>query len=272
MEAYRVKQGSKFRLSNCDPDDRSAFEGSKEDGQKKLKKLLEEMELLQELLYAEHKHRLLVVLQAMDTGGKDGVIRRVFDGVNPQGVKVASFKVPTPIEADHDYLWRVHPHVPGKGEIVIFNRSHYEQVLVVRVRELEPEKAWRRHYRQICDFERMLTEEGVTILKFFLHISKEEQKQRLIERIQMTEKQWKFNPGDIDERKYWDAYMQAYEDAVRETSTQNAPWYVIPANRNWYRDLAIATILVKKLKELKMEYPRPVENIQQYTARLESEE
>lgn len=271
MERYRVKPGSKFLIKDCDPDEHSAFEGSKEEGVKKLKKLMSELELLQEVLYAEHKQRFLIVLQAMDTGGKDGVIRRVFDGVNPQGVKVASFKVPTPIEADHDYLWRVHPHVPGKGEMVIFNRSHYEQVLVVRVHELEPEKSWKRHYKQIREFERMLTEEGVTILKFYLHISKEEQKQRLLERINMAEKQWKFNPGDIDERKFWDDYMQAYEDAIRETSTTYAPWYVIPANRNWYRDLVIASILVKRLKDLNINFPQPTENIQQYTAKLEAE-
>ena len=271
MERYRIKPGDWLDLKKCDPDETSAFDGKKEEGLALQRQLSAKLEQLQEMLYAEHKKRVLIVFQAMDTGGKDGIIRHVFEGVNPQGVKVASFESAHPHEADHDYLWRVHPNVPGNGEMVIFNRSHYEDVLVVRVHKLVPEETWRRRYRQIRDFEQLLSEEGVTILKFFLHISKEEQKQRLIERINTPEKQWKFNPGDLDERKRWDQYMAAYDEAISETSTDQAPWYVVPANRNWYRDLVISSILVKTLQELKMQYPQPVENIQQYLAPLQAE-
>jgi len=181
---------------------------------------------------------------------------------------VASFKVPTPEEIGHDYLWRIHKQTPKSGEIVIFNRSHYEDVLVVRVHQLVPEKAWRKRYEHIRNFEKTLTDEGTTILKFFLHISKEEQKERFIERIEISEKQWKFNPKDIDERKLWNDYMRAYEDALTKTSTEHAPWYVIPANRNWYRDYVIIKIITEALKKLKMTYPKPVENIKHYKSLL----
>jgi PPK2 family polyphosphate:nucleotide phosphotransferase len=206
----------------------------------------------------------------MDSGGKDGTIRAIFKGVNPQGVKVASFKVPTAIELAHDYLWRIHQKTPGSGEIVIFNRSHYEDVLVVRVHEMVPEKVWEKRYQQINEFERRLAEEGTTILKFFLFISKDEQKERFIERIEEPEKQWKFNPGDIDERGYWNDYMRAYQDVINKTSTPYAPWFVIPANRNWYRDLVISRIIVEKLESLNMQYPQPVEDIHQYLDVLNS--
>jgi PPK2 family polyphosphate:nucleotide phosphotransferase len=184
--------------------------------------------------------------------------------VNPQGVKVASFKVPSDIELSHDYLWRVHQKAPAKGEIVIFNRSHYEDVLVVRVHDMVPGAVWKKRYQQINDFEGMLADEGTVILKFFLCISKEEQKRRFIERIKDPEKQWKFNPNDIEERQFWDAYMQAYQDVLDKTSTKYAPWYVIPADYNWYRDLIISRIIVSQLKALKMTYPEPAENISQY--------
>jgi PPK2 family polyphosphate:nucleotide phosphotransferase len=268
MERYKINKGQKINLAEWDPEDKKGFNGSKEDGLAKLQSLIGELEQLQSVLYAEHKHKVLVVVQAMDTGGKDGVIRKVFEGVNPQGVRVASFKVPTPLEADHDYLWRIHPCIPGKGELVIFNRSHYEEVLVVRVHNLVPPQDWQRHYRQIAEFERMLAEEGVTILKFYLHISKDEQKKRLLERINTPEKRWKFNSGDLAERKLWDAYMQAYQDALSETSTDYAPWYIVPANHNWYRDLVVASVLVKTLKELNMQYPQPVEDVEKYRTGL----
>jgi PPK2 family polyphosphate:nucleotide phosphotransferase len=191
----------------------------------------------------------------MDTGGKDGVIRHVFDGVNPQGVRVASFKQPTPAELAHDYLWRVHQQTPAKGELVIFNRSHYEDVLVVRVHNLVPEALWRRRYEQINAFEKLLAEEGTTILKFYLHIDLDEQKERLQARLDDPAKRWKFAKGDLDERKRWPQYMAAYEEMLSKTSTAWAPWYIIPANRKWYRNLVISQIIVETLEGLAMSYP-----------------
>ncbi len=261
MDRYRVKPNEKIKLEKLDPADRSAYEGDKEKAQEDLAKLNDKLEEYQELLYAEHKHRVLIVLQAMDTGGKDGVIRRVFDGVNPQGVRVASFKVPTAEELDHDYLWRVHKMTPGRGEIVIFNRSHYEDVLVVRVHGLVPEKTWKKRYDHINEFERLMANEGTTILKFFLHIDKDEQKERLQARLDEPDKHWKFSLGDLEERKLWNQYMAAYEDVLNKTSTPWAPWYVIPANRKWYRDLVISTILVNTLKKLDMHYPEPKDDL-----------
>jgi PPK2 family polyphosphate:nucleotide phosphotransferase len=263
MQSYRVKPGSQIDLRDWDPNDTSAYDGDKTEGKDQLLQLNRRLEELQELLYAEHKHKLLIVLQAMDTGGKDGTIRKVFEGVNPQGVKVASFKAPTPEELDHDYVWRVHRHVPGKGEIVIFNRSHYEDVLVVRVHELAPPKVWKRRYTQINDFERMLAEEGTTILKFFLHIDLDEQKQRLQARLDDPRKRWKFNVDDLKERERWGEYMQAYADAISRTSTKWAPWYIVPSNRNWYRNLVVASTIVETLEGLKMKYPEPAENLDQ---------
>ncbi|HOU45127.1 MAG TPA: polyphosphate kinase 2 family protein [Anaerolineaceae bacterium] len=261
MDRYRVKPNEKIKLEKLDPADRSAYEGDKEKAQEDLAKLNDKLEEYQELLYAEHKHRVLIVLQAMDTGGKDGVIRRVFDGVNPQGVRVASFKVPTAEELDHDYLWRVHKMTPGRGEIVIFNRSHYEDVLVVRVHGLVSEKTWKKRYDHINEFERLMANEGTTILKFFLHIDKDEQKERLQARLDEPDKHWKFSLGDLEERKLWNQYMAAYEDVLNKTSTPWAPWYVIPANRKWYRDLVISTILVNTLKKLDMHYPEPKDDL-----------
>ncbi len=262
MERYRVKPGSQIDLSQWDPNDKSAFDGNKQQGRKALCALNERLEALQELLYAEDKHKVLVVLQAMDTGGKDGTIRHVFEGVNPQGVKVASFKVPTPEELAHDYLWRIHKQTPGQGEIVIFNRSHYEDVLVVRVHNLATPEVWGRRYAHINDFERTLANEGTTILKFFLHISLDEQKERLQARLDEPDKRWKFSLGDLDERKLWPDYMQAYEDTISKTSTEWAPWYIVPANRKWYRNLVVATVLVEALEGLDMRYPQPEEGLQ----------
>jgi PPK2 family polyphosphate:nucleotide phosphotransferase len=260
MERYRVQPQMPVDLASWDPDDKGDF-ASKAEAKEQTATLRKQLEDLQELLYAEHKHKLLIILQAMDTGGKDGVIRHVFDGVNPQGVKVAAFKVPTAEELSHDFLWRVHKCTPGRGEIVIFNRSHYEDVLVVRVHELAPKAIWSRRYEHINAFERMLVDEGATILKFFLYISKDEQKRRLQQRLLNPKKRWKFARRDVEERTYWDQYMQAYEDALSKTSTPWAPWYVVPANRKWYRNWVISKSIVATLEGLKMAYPQPEEEL-----------
>jgi PPK2 family polyphosphate:nucleotide phosphotransferase len=271
MKRYLVKPGDKIDLADWNPRDTSGFSGHKAEAEAELVQLRKRLDELQEMLYAEHRHKVLIILQAMDTGGKDGVVRGVFDGVNPQGVKVASFKVPSAVELDHDYLWRAHAQVPGAGEMVVFNRSHYEDVLVVRVHKLIAPQVWRRRYSQIKDFERMLAEEGTTILKFFLHISLDEQKERLLERLQDPAKHWKFNPGDLKERLLWDDYMQAYEDVLSKTSADHAPWYIVPADRKWYRNLVIARVLVDKLESLKMEYPKANFDVDQAMETLKRE-
>lgn len=273
MERYRITLNQRLQLEkDFDPNDQGDWMGRKHKGVAKMAELHQELDGLQEVLYAEHKHKVLVVLQGMDTAGKDGTIRSVFEGVNPQGVNVASFKVPTPIEMDHDYLWRVHAQVPGKGELVLFNRSHYEQVLVVRVHNLEPESEWRKHYQQINDFERLLTETGTTVIKCFLHIDLDEQKKRLMERLDTPEKRWKFNPGDLPERNLWPEYMKAYQEAISATSTEYAPWYVVPSNHNWSRNLMVASLVVTELKKLDMHYPPEAENLEEYRKQLEMEE
>lgn len=268
---YRVKPGEKVEIKSSTADDTSWLPEGLDNVQSDLIKLRKKLIKLQQLLYAQNKHKLLIVLQAMDSGGKDGTIRSIFKGVNPQGVKVANFKVPTIHELAHDYLWRVHSKTPATGEIVIFNRSHYEDVLVVRVNELVLEKVWKRRYQHIKDFERLLVDEGTTILKFFLHISPQEQKKRFLSRITHSEKQWKFNPADIEERKLWKEYMQAYQDAISKTSTSNAPWYVIPSNNKRYRDYVIANIIIDCLGKLKMNFPQPIENIESYAQMLQQE-
>jgi len=260
MDRYRVRPDSEIDLNSWDPKDTSAFGGDKGAGKETLRALNKRLEDLQELLWAGQKQRLLVILQAMDAGGKDGTIRHVFEGVNPQGVRVANFKVPTRKELAHDYLWRVHPQVPGDGEIVIFNRSHYEDVLVVRVAELVPPEVWGRRYRHINDFERMLADEGTTILKFYLHIDRDEQKERFQDRLK--EKPWKFSMGDLDTREQWPKYMEAFEDVLSKTSTDWAPWYIVPANRKWYRNLVVGTVLVETLEGLDMRYPKPEEGLE----------
>ncbi len=261
MHIYRIPPDTRVDLSDWDPRDRSRFDGGRKASKAVLEMLNGRLRNLQELLYAEGKHKLLIVLQATDTGGKDGVIRHVFRGVNPQGVKVANFKVPTPKELAHDYLWRIHQHTPGSGEIAIFNRSHYEDVLVVRVHELVSQEVWERRYDHINAFERMLADEGTTILKFYLHISKEEQRARLQSRLDTPEKQWKFNVGDLRDRALWDDFAAAYEDMLSKTSTPWAPWYVVPADRKWYRNLVIGTTLVETLTNLDMAYPDPEDNL-----------
>ena len=252
----KLEPGEKVKLQEIDPGATPDFRGSKAAAEQKREKMRVTLDELQELMWAEHRRRLLIVLQGMDTSGKDGVVRYLMDGFDAAGVRVASFKKPTPPELEHDFLWRIHSQVPGDGEIVVFNRSHYEDVLVVRVHELVPEEVWRKRYQQINDFERMLTESGTTILKFFLHISKDEQKERLEERVADPKKRWKFNVGDLDERKLWNEYQKAYEDALEKTTTDHAPWYVIPANRKWYRNYAIGSVVIETLKKLGMSYPQ----------------
>jgi PPK2 family polyphosphate:nucleotide phosphotransferase len=260
MEIYNATNHHKIRLDEWTTD---GTDGriDKDEGKKQLDALTEELEALQELLYAEGKHKVLVVLQGMDTSGKDGVIRHVFEGVNPQGVSVASFKVPTSDELAHDYLWRVHKQTPGSGEIVIFNRSHYEDILVVRVHGLVPKEVWSKRFDHINNFEHMLMDEGTTIIKFFLHISKKEQRERLQARLEDPTKIWKFRLGDLEERQRWDEYQHAYEDVLTQTSTEWAPWYIVPSDKKWYRNLVIASILVDALKAYGMAYPAPEENL-----------
>ncbi len=262
MERYRVQPGKTVDLSSWDPKDRSEFAGSKKEGREYLKQLRRRLAELQHLLWAEDLHKVLVVLQAMDTGGKDGTIRNVLSGVNPQGIDVVNFKAPTPKELSHDYLWRVHERAPSAGSLTVFNRSHYEDVLIVRVLGLVSEERWGHRYDHINDFERLLADEGTTILKFYLHISRDEQAERLQARLDDETKQWKFNKGDLEHRKLWDRYMEAYAAALTRTSTERAPWYIVPADRKWYRNIVVAKTIVNTLEKLNMEYPDPEEGLE----------
>ncbi len=256
---FRVEPGQPVDLARWDPDHDHGL--TKRQMKKATGELNDRLEDLQELLYAEGEHKVLVVLQATDTGGKDGTIRHVFDGTNPQGVKVASFKKPTPEELAHDFLWRIHQHTPASGEIAIFNRSHYEDVLVVRVHQLVPASRWERRYSHINDFEQLLSDEGTTIVKLFLHISKAEQKERLQARLDEPHKRWKFAEGDLDERAHWDDYQEAFRVMLERTSTTWAPWHVIPANDKKYRNLVVSQLLVETLAGLDMSYPDPEEDL-----------
>jgi PPK2 family polyphosphate:nucleotide phosphotransferase len=253
---YRVRPGEKLDLASIDTGDSSLFDGSKADSLLVLKDLCEEFEALQKVLYAQSKHRVLVVLQAMDTGGKDGLVKSVFSCVDPQGIDVQAFKKPNEEDLAHDFLWRVHPHVPANGHLVVFNRSHYEDILAVRVKKIFPDEVWKRRYRHVVEFERMLAEEGTLILKIFLHISKDEQKKRLEARLANPAKHWKFNPEDLADRARWNDFQDAYEDLIEKSSTDLAPWFVIPADRKWYRNLVVANIMVDALRNLKMEFPK----------------
>ncbi len=252
---YLVLPGDPAGLSSRDSGSKQGFEGSKLEGKAALSPLNATLAELQHRLWAESSQKLLVVLQAMDTGGKDGTIRHVFKGVNPQGVRVRGFGVPSEKELAHDYLWRIHRHTPENGAIAIFNRSHYEEVLVVRVKGLAPEERWQKRFHHINQFEKMLSDEGTTIIKLFLHISRDEQRERLQARLDEPEKRWKFSLDDLESRKLWDQYMQAYEDALSTTSTGYAPWYVVPADRKWYRNLVVSSILIKTLQEMNPQYP-----------------
>jgi PPK2 family polyphosphate:nucleotide phosphotransferase len=251
-----VKPGAKLRLADIDPADKAHHEGHEKAAgeiEEARQKLVEQ----QVLLYAEKKHALLIVLQALDAGGKDGTINHVFSALNPQGARVAGFKQPTPEERAHDFLWRVHPHVPARGEIALFNRSHYEDVLVTRVHKLIDKDTWTARYRNIVDFETLLVESGTTILKFFLHISRDEQLARFAERLEDPHRQWKISESDYSERALWDDYIRAFEDAIEATSTKHAPWFVIPANHKWFRNLAVSQIVVQTMSDLHMSYPKP---------------
>jgi PPK2 family polyphosphate:nucleotide phosphotransferase len=257
--AARIEPGTRVRLKDHDP---SASGGlDKAEGQKRFAELNAELDALQEELHAAGTHSVLMVLQGMDTSGKDGAIRAVMDNLNPQGVRVESFKVPTDDELAHDFLWRVHRVTPGKGQFGVFNRSHYEDVLVVRVHDLTPEKVWKARYEHINQFEALLADSGTIILKFFLHISKDEQEERLQEREEEVGKAWKLSAGDWREREVWDAYQEAYEDALSLCSTKAAPWYVVPANRKWFRNLAITEVLVDTLRGYRDRWNEALEDL-----------
>ena len=273
-QEFRVEPKAKVKLKKLDP----AYTGkhawrdeAKQEIEDYQRKLFEQ----QALLYAEHKHSILVVLQALDAGGKDGTIKHVFAALNPQGVKVASFKQPTPAELAHDFLWRVHPHAPGNGEIAIFNRSHYEDVLVPRVHKLIDKETWTTRYRHIRGFEALLAQNGATILKFFLHISKQEQLARFAQRLDDPRRNWKISESDYSERALWDDYIEALEDAIQATSTEAAPWYVIPSDHKWFRNLVVSQIMADTMAELKLSFPPPSVDLavirRKYHAALEEE-
>jgi PPK2 family polyphosphate:nucleotide phosphotransferase len=261
---YRVEPGERVSLATVDPGETEHYE-KKKDVARELEKQRKRIQDLQERLYAENQQGLLIVLQAVDTGGKDGTIKHVFSGVNPQGCRVSSFKIPSAEEANHDFLWRYHKSVPARGRIGIFNRSHYEDVLVVRVKSLVPEVIWRERYEQINAFERNLTLEGITVLKFFLHISKDEQKRRLQRRLDDPNKRWKFSSDDLEERAIWDAYQQAFEDTLSKCSTEHAPWYIVPANKKWYRNLVVARTIADTLGAMDPQYPPAEEGLEKIT-------
>lgn len=258
MDQYRVKPDDKVNFDRHDPAGTGDFQASdtgKADGKAAAAKLIERLPGLQERLYANQSRSLLIVLQGMDTSGKDGTIRHVMTGLNPQGCKVVSFKVPSAEELGHDFLWRVHQRAPSRGEIGIFNRSHYEDVLVTRVHGLVSDQLAKQRFGQIREFEELLVENGTTVLKFFLHISKDEQKERLEERIADPAKRWKFSEGDLEERKLWKDYMSAFEDVLAATSTDQAPWFIVPSDRKWYRNLVVADRVVHALEEMKLGVP-----------------
>ncbi len=256
-KSFQVEPGKPFSLKKIDPDFRGHHESpdaAKQEVEANRQKLAE----LQPILWAEKKYSLLIVLQAMDAGGKDGTLSHVLGAVNPQGVTVSRFEFPTPEEAAHDFLWRIHPNAPARGYIAVFNRSHYEDVLAPRVHETIARHVWKQRYKRICEFEQLLADNNTQVLKFFLHISKEEQLERFAARLEDTNRNWKISESDYSERPHWDAYMSAYEDAIRATSTGHAPWYVIPANHKWFRNLAVSQIIVDTLQELKLSYPPPL--------------
>jgi PPK2 family polyphosphate:nucleotide phosphotransferase len=255
LEQYRVGTGEQDVLDRIDPDDDGGMR--KEDGRAAFKKLSHRLVELQRMLYADGGRGLLVVLQAMDAGGKDSTIRAVFGPLNPQGCRVVSFKGPTDEELRHDFLWRIHHHAPPAGYITVFNRSHYEDVLIVRVKDLVPERRWRPRYEHINAFEKLITDEGTVLVKFMLHISKGYQRERLQRRLDRPDKQWKFNPDDLAERARWGEYQQAFNDALSACSTAHAPWYVIPAERRWYRNYLVTRILVSTIEGLELSYPKP---------------
>jgi PPK2 family polyphosphate:nucleotide phosphotransferase len=255
----RLKPGHDVRLSKWDADYTIGLD--KDDAAKILKKNIERLAELEYRLYAESQRSLLIVLQGMDAAGKDGTVRHVMSGLNPQSCRVTSFKVPSTEEQSHDFLWRIHKAVPARGEIGIFNRSHYEDVLVVRVHNLQPKSVWSERYAQINEFEKMLTANNVVVLKFFLHVSKDEQRKRLEARLDDPTKNWKLSPADVAERKRWKDYQHAYEEALTRCSTGYAPWFIIPANKKWFRNLAVSQIVVETLESLDLKFPKPVADL-----------
>jgi PPK2 family polyphosphate:nucleotide phosphotransferase len=278
---YKIDEKSKFNLSKCKTNDTGKIKSKDEAGELLLKNTQKLIEL-QDKLFAQDKYGILIIIQAMDTAGKDGAIKHVMSGLNPQGTKVHSFKKPSDEELDHDYLWRANLHLPERGMIGIFNRSYYEEVLVVRVHnliktekipaEFITDKIWEKRFRQIRDYETYLFENGIIPIKFFLHISKDEQKKRLLDRIDKKEKNWKFSEADIKERAFWDKYQECYEEMIRETSTKKAPWYVVPADNKWYARLLISKILNYRLEKLDLEYPKldkeKIKNLEVFKSRL----
>lgn len=269
-EQYQVQPKQTVHLNDIDPAYKAQHE-DKASAQSEIRQYALRLRELQYLLYAENRRGLLICLQAMDSGGKDGTIRHVLGYMNPQGCRVQSFKVPTAQEAAHDFLWRVHGVTPGRGEVVIFNRSHYEDVLVTRVHGLVPEKVWSDRYESINAFERYLCENGVHILKFFLHISKEEQLNRFKKRLKDPQRHWKISEADYAERAYWDDYQRAYEDALSRCSTAHAPWFVVPANHKWFRNLVISRIVVEYLQGLDMRFPEPTVDIAEVEKKYHAE-
>ncbi len=265
IEKYRVPYDGKFKLSDHDTGDTGKF-SSKDEAAEKLKQNVERMSELQDMMYAHDKYALLLIFQAMDAAGKDGAIKHVMSGLNPQGTQVYSFKAPSPEELDHDYLWRISKSLPERGRIGIFNRSHYEEVLVVKVHELVSKQKvpsefigrhlWENRYRQIRDFERYLFENGIITIKFFLNVSKEEQRKRFLKRLDDQTKNWKFSSSDLKERGFWDDYQRVYEEGLAATSTRYAPWFVVPADKKWFGRLLISEVITKTMESLNMEYPR----------------
>jgi PPK2 family polyphosphate:nucleotide phosphotransferase len=257
---FRIAPGDRVQLKDFDPGFSNKNENKKA-AVPKVEKLQKRMDDLQFRLYADQKQSLLICLQAPDAGGKDGVVRHVIGSMNPQGCRVVAFKEPSPVELAHDFLWRIEQQVPKRGEVVIFNRSHYEDVLIVRVHDLVPKKVWSKRYEQINDFERRLVANGTHILKFFLHISKEEQLERFKQRLDDPARRWKISEADYKEREYWASYEEAYEDLLSKCSTDHAPWFVIPSDHKWFRDLAISQIIVETMEKLGIEFPEPSVNI-----------
>ena len=260
LDSLRVGPGSAARIAERSTDDRLGLE--KNEGEKRLDELVERIEELQYRLFAEARRSVLLVLQGLDASGKDGVVRRVFEGVNPTGVRVTSFKVPVGAELEHDYLWRIHRALPQRGTIGVFNRSHYEDVVAVRMYEIAPESVWRPRYGHLRDFERMLVDEGTTVLKVFLNVSRDEQRARFQERVDDPAKRWKFRRGDLTVRERFDEWVAAWEEAVTETSTEWAPWHIVPADRNWVKALAVAELVVGALERIDPHFPDPEEGIE----------
>jgi PPK2 family polyphosphate:nucleotide phosphotransferase len=272
LTMFKIEPGAKVSLGNIDPSYCGRY-ASYEAALPEILSQLHKMDQLQNLMYAERKRSVLVVLQGLDACGKDGVVRHIVTGMNPAGCRVVGFKQPTPEDLGHDFLWRVHPHVPAKGEVVIFNRSHYEDVLVVRVHQLVPVHVWSKRYDLINELERLLVVENyTTVLKFFLYISKEEQLARFKRRLDDPARRWKISESDYREREYWDEYVKAFQDMLHKTSTQHAPWFVIPSNHKWFRDLAVSQIITRTLEELDMQLPETAVDIARIRRRYHSAE